>query len=361
MMMIKQCNNMIGFNRYKQNISFFPFNNLFLGRNFDKNVNFNGNVKNNRGIVCGNDYVHVNNDGLYGDYMGSKRFLHLLTKSSPKSTIMNRDDCIVNSDNKLDVNSKYLLNSLSNSALKLILSSEGNRDYQNHMVSKRFLHSSSKLPINDDNNNNKGIVYSRLKWWWDSMNLPNSLTIARIVFTPYLAWLIIVDNRIDLAIVGCFFTGILDYFDGYFAKNWNMKTVLGSFLDPLADKIFIGTMIISLTYKGIFPYELALVIIGRDALLLSGSFIYRYFTKPKDVEFFAVEGEGVIEAKPTQLSRINTVLQMSAFGFAMTNSAWGLPSQEYLPYFYYLVATTTIGSGFQYLSLGSLQQTKTKP
>jgi phosphatidylglycerophosphate synthase len=74
----------------------------------------------------------------------------------------------------------------------------------------------------------------------------------------------------------------------------------------------------TLTAKGAFPLALTGLIVGRDVALLGGAFVYRYFTKPPETPFFATTGEGVIEVQPSALSRINTVLQMSLIGFALT-------------------------------------------
>jgi cardiolipin synthase len=161
-----------------------------------------------------------------------------------------------------------------------------------------------------------------------------------------------------MAIVFCFFSGILDWVDGYLARKWNQHTVLGSFLDPLADKVFVGTLLGTLTIKGLFPMPLAVLVIGRDVALLGGAFIYRYFTKPADVDFFATTGKGVIEVKPTAISRMNTVLQMSVMGFALTKAAYGVPSPDVFNGMCWIVGGTTLLSGLAYADLSALRSKK---
>ena len=192
----------------------------------------------------------------------------------------------------------------------------------------------------------------------ESWNVPNALTFTRLFATPGLAYLIWTD-RFELSIVACFFTGLLDWLDGYLARKWNQRTVLGSFIDPLADKVFVGTLIGTLTAKGLFPLPLAVLIIGRDVALLGGSFIYRAYTKPKDVNFFATSGPGVIEVKPTMMSRANTVMQMSVMGFALTKAAYGTPSPELFNGMCWTVGATTLLSGLSYADLTALRQKKT--
>jgi len=186
------------------------------------------------------------------------------------------------------------------------------------------------------------------------VTVPNALTMLRIVATPGLAHLIVNDHY-QAAIVGCFFTGILDYFDGKLARAWNQQTVVGAFLDPLADKVFVGTLLVTLTYKGLFPVELAALIVGRDVVLLGGSFAYRFWTKPKDAAFFATSGDDVLNVTPSQLSRVNTVLQMSLLGFALTKAAYGMPSQDVFTGLCWVVAGTTIASGAGYMSMRNLK------
>jgi cardiolipin synthase len=186
------------------------------------------------------------------------------------------------------------------------------------------------------------------------MNVPNALTMARMLATPGLAYLVLHDQY-QAAIVGCFCAGILDYVDGKLAREWNQQTVLGSFLDPLADKVFIGTLLLALTYKSLFPWELAALIVGRDAVLLVGSFAYRFATKPADAKFFATSGQGVLHVTPSLLSRINTVGQMSVMGFALTRAAWGLPSDAVFLAMSWGVAFTTMGSGLGYANMKNLR------
>lgn len=187
-----------------------------------------------------------------------------------------------------------------------------------------------------------------------ALNLPNALTMTRLVATPGLCYLIYTDRYVE-AIGGCFLAGVLDYFDGYFARRWNQRTVLGSFIDPLADKVFVGMIVGTLVYKAQFPSALFALIIGRDAALLGGSFAYRYMTKPPGVDFFATEGRGTIHVEPTAISRYNTVLQMSLLGFSLTRAAWGIPPDPVFTGMCWVVAGTTFASGVSYLDLKALR------
>ena len=80
--------------------------------------------------------------------------------------------------------------------------------------------------------------------------------------------------------------GFLDWLDGYLARRLNQQTIFGSFLDPLADKVFVGTTLFALCLKDHVPWQLGVLIIGRDVLLVGGSFIQRYRTRPEGVGRF---------------------------------------------------------------------------
>ena len=67
--------------------------------------------------------------------------------------------------------------------------------------------------------------------------------------------------------------------DGWIARTFpNQSSLAGSFLDPLADKLLIGTLYISLTYSGLIPVLLTGLIISRDLLLIASAFIIRYIS-----------------------------------------------------------------------------------
>lgn len=84
--------------------------------------------------------------------------------------------------------------------------------------------------------------------------LPNALTLARIVACPFLGWAIVKgDFAVATGILAA--SGITDWLDGYLARKWNQKSVLGSVIDPMADKMLMTTLVVALTYEGLLPRE----------------------------------------------------------------------------------------------------------
>lgn len=86
----------------------------------------------------------------------------------------------------------------------------------------------------------------------DVFNIPNSLTISRILMTPAIG-LCILNHNYKSGIALLCVAAFTDALDGYIARNYNMQTALGSILDPLADKVLMTTLVVSLTKIGHLP------------------------------------------------------------------------------------------------------------
>lgn len=75
--------------------------------------------------------------------------------------------------------------------------------------------------------------------------------------------------------------------DGYIARNWpSQASKFGSFLDPLADKLLVGTLYVSLTYTGLLPIWLTCMVLFRDVFLIAAAFVIRYISLPPPVNIF---------------------------------------------------------------------------
>ncbi|RLN80804.1 hypothetical protein BBO99_00004225 [Phytophthora kernoviae] len=180
------------------------------------------------------------------------------------------------------------------------------------------------------------------------VNVPNVITAARILATPYLSYLIIQGDHVS-AIGLLAVAGISDWLDGYIARTFHQESVVGSFLDPFADKLLIGTLSLSMMWTGLLPLPLAALILGRDGMLIGGTLYHRLKTKDESSGFFDTKDSGAFQVKPSLLSKVNTALQLSAFGLTLTNAAWQLPPDPALHVLFGVVGTTTFLSGSEYL------------
>eukprot|EP00070_Physeter_catodon_P047801 XP_028354695.1 cardiolipin synthase (CMP-forming) isoform X3 [Physeter catodon] len=114
--------------------------------------------------------------------------------------------------------------------------------------------------------------------------IPNMLSMTRIGLAPVLGYLII-EEDFNIALGVFALAGLTDLLDGFIARNWaSQKSALGSALDPLADKILISILYVSLTYADLIPVPLTYMIISRDVMLIAAVFYVRYRTLPTPVK-----------------------------------------------------------------------------
>lgn len=138
-------------------------------------------------------------------------------------------------------------------------------------------------------------------------NLPNYLTLARIVIIPVLVVLVMIQKpQTDImACVLFIFAGITDYLDGKLARAWQQLSDLGRMMDPIADKLLVGILLIvmagygRLPYWGIIP---AMIILSRE-ILVSG--LREYLSSFQ------------VGLPVTRLSKWKTTFQMVAIGILL--------------------------------------------
>ncbi|OZJ05078.1 hypothetical protein BZG36_02086 [Bifiguratus adelaidae] len=176
------------------------------------------------------------------------------------------------------------------------------------------------------------------------------LTFGRLVTAPFIGYLIIKD-QVPFALGLFVAAGVSDALDGYIARRYNMKSFLGSIIDPAADKALMTILTVSLAYKGLLPVPLAGLILGRDAGLVISAFYYRYISLPEPKTFARYWDFSITSAEvhPTQISKINTALQLALMGFSLTEPVFGIPGSTALVGLQWLVGGTTIWSGLSYV------------
>lgn len=98
-------------------------------------------------------------------------------------------------------------------------------------------------------------------------NLPNGITLARIIIAPIIVIILLSSPDRALSLCGALIFGIAsvtDFLDGYVARRTNRVTTLGKFLDPLADKLLVGTALIMMIHLGRVPSWIVALIVGRE-------------------------------------------------------------------------------------------------
>ena len=146
--------------------------------------------------------------------------------------------------------------------------------------------------------------------------VPNLLTALRLLLSPVIGHQLLYGDA-QLA-AGLFLAaGSLDVADGWVARTFNQASVLGSYLDPLADKVLLACTAIPLAATGALPPALVALWAGRDALLLLGGFRLRAAARPPGVAFFDSSHASVPAVEPSTVSKVNTALQVGAVALVM--------------------------------------------
>lgn len=167
-------------------------------------------------------------------------------------------------------------------------------------------------------------------------SVPNIITVARLIAVPVVVWLVLTD-RMTAAFWVFAAAGISDAIDGWLAKQLNARSVLGSYLDPLADKLLLVAIYVLLGYAGHVPVWLVALVLARDGLLLAGSVML-------------VTGNRREAMVPLMISKINTTLQIVLAAVVLCRLGFGFPDIGFgEDVMVYAIAVTTVASGVAYL------------
>lgn len=181
--------------------------------------------------------------------------------------------------------------------------------------------------------------------------LPNFISIGRIAMAPLLGYFVLKGQSLYAfyLIVGC---GFSDFVDGWIARRLNQQSALGSVLDPLGDKLLVGTLAITLWVTGHMPGWLLSIILARDVSLVALSVFIRWqsMKQQASIPHFFDPSKATAVVKPTKISKFNTALQLSMLGLTLFDSIHDfLWLHHFLTYLQWSVAGTTIASGYSYL------------
>lgn len=114
--------------------------------------------------------------------------------------------------------------------------------------------------------------------------LPNMITFLRLLLVPAFVAMFFstLENHLIYAMIIFLFAGLTDMLDGYLARKYDVISVVGIVLDPLADKLMLLTALICLFVTSVFPLWILMVMVVSEGLLILAG-IYLYFHKTKDV------------------------------------------------------------------------------
>ncbi len=101
----------------------------------------------------------------------------------------------------------------------------------------------------------------------DAFNIPNLVSFTRLALIPWFWWVTLVDRRIGLAALLIFLIGSTDWIDGYLARRLDQVTELGKLLDPLADRLMIGSALVAGLIAGVVPPIIGIPLIVREVVV----------------------------------------------------------------------------------------------
>jgi cardiolipin synthase len=167
------------------------------------------------------------------------------------------------------------------------------------------------------------------------LNLPNLISLARLLLVPVTIWLII-SGRYGAAFWVLVAAGISDALDGYIAKRFDRRTRIGALLDPAADKAMLVSVYVTLGMAHQLPTWLVILVVFRDVLIVGGFLLAQAVSAAKQYD-------------PLYISKINTGMQITLVGFVLARLGLGTALGELEFVLILAVAATTLGSGLTYL------------
>jgi cardiolipin synthase (CMP-forming) len=169
------------------------------------------------------------------------------------------------------------------------------------------------------------------------LNLPNFITLLRIGAIP-LFLILLTDKQYTEALIVFAVAAATDSLDGGIARLTNSRTILGSYIDPLADKLLLVSSFLILTYLGFIPHWLAILVVSRDVIILVGFLV-----------LFVITGRSIV-IHPTFVGKASTFFQL----LTVTQTLLSLHNPQWR--FLWLWGPTlavagaaTVVSGLQYL------------
>ena len=167
------------------------------------------------------------------------------------------------------------------------------------------------------------------------MTIPNFISMARLLLVPLAIWLIVSDES-----VGAFWifilAGVSDGVDGFLARQYNMRSDLGGYLDPLADKALLVSIYVTFAVLGDIPTWVTIMVVSRDVLIVGGVLLAWMLGPP-------------IEMRPRIVSKANTVAQIVLAAIVLADRAFPLDLSLVTEVMVYVVGALTLASALVYV------------
>lgn len=167
------------------------------------------------------------------------------------------------------------------------------------------------------------------------MSIPNLITLARLLSVPLIVWLVL-DEAFTGALIVFALAGLSDAVDGFVAKRWNQSSALGAMLDPVADKVMLVSLFVTLGLMRHLPDWIVILVVFRDIMLIGGFL------------FWTALGQR-IRPDPLIVSKVNTAAQIGLILVTLARLSFNVPDYNIGLALTYIVGATTLLSGGAYL------------
>ena len=167
------------------------------------------------------------------------------------------------------------------------------------------------------------------------MTIPNIITLFRFMLVPLVVFSLL-DGEWSWAFGGFVAAALSDGIDGFIARNFNQRSELGAYLDPIADKVLLVSVFVVLGYMGQLPLWLVIAVVSRDALIIGGVVLSTVMSNP-------------VAMKPIFVSKANTAVQLILASLVLASLALDFSLGLVFDGLVYLCGLLTIASGAAYL------------
>jgi len=211
----------------------------------------------------------------------------------------------------------------------------------------------TKSNIIEDIQDTKNIVRVKVDTIIQKENIftiPNALCVFRVAASPVLVYLVVTSSY--SAALGLFlFAGFTDLMDGWIARTFpSQMSNFGSMLDPLADKILVSCLFLSLAYNGLIPVCIAGCIVYRDVAIMAGASYLRYrsIPPPRSLSRYFDASLATVQLSPTLISKLNTAVQISLITMTLAGCVTPIP-HHYFTSMWFITLVSTVTSGASYI------------
>jgi cardiolipin synthase len=143
-----------------------------------------------------------------------------------------------------------------------------------------------------------------------SLTVANLITILRFLLVPAVVYALLT-GEVEWAFAGFLVAGVSDGIDGFIARQFNQRTELGAYLDPMADKLLLVSVFVVLGFMGQLPVWLVVAAVSRDALIVSAVLLSTIMGNP-------------VKMKPLMVSKANTAVQIVLAAAVLAGLAFGV-------------------------------------